>query len=130
MPTAQRKGLVKMVEALGREFVRRGMNTHAAKLRVYYLALRRGLATPGRNEVDVHWSEALVVEWFKLLRMPPYQNAYPVRTAQSHCSRCKDRPTNEGGGFQTESTFPGGWKVRCSNCGEAWLVLEKNRGDD
>jgi len=56
--------------------------------------------------------------------MPPYENAYPVRTAQSDCSRCKDRPTNEGGGFQTESTFPGGWKVRCSNCGEAWLVVK------
>ena len=57
------------------------MHTHAAKLRVYYLALRRGLATPGRSEVDVHWSEALVIEWFKLLRMPPYENAYPVRPA-------------------------------------------------
>ncbi len=64
MPTAQRKGLVKMVETLGREFVRRGMHTHAAKLRVYYLALRRGLATPGRSEVDVHWSESLVVECY------------------------------------------------------------------
>jgi len=126
MPTAQRKGLVKMVETLGREFVRRGMNIHAAKLRLYYLALRRGLATPGKMEVDVHWSEALVIEWFKLLRMTPYEKAYPVRPAQSHCIRCRDKPTNEGGGFQTERTFPGGWKVRCSNCGEAWLVLENS----
>ncbi len=120
-----RPDLVKMVGVLGREFVRRGMHAHAAKLRIYYLALRRGLATPGKSEVDVHWSEALVVEWFKLLRMPPYEKAYPVRAAQSHCSRCKERPNNQGGSFQTESTFSGGWKVTCSNCGEAWLVLEK-----
>ncbi len=114
-----------MVGTLGREFVRREMHAHAAKLRIYHVALRRGLATPGRSEVDVHWSEALVVEWFKILQLPPYENAYSVRSAQSHCGRCKQRPNNEGGSFQTENTFPGGWKVRCSNCGEAWLVLEK-----
>ncbi len=114
-----------MVDALGREFVRRGMHAHANKLRIYYLALRRGLATPGRREVDVHWSEVLVVEWFKLLLMSPYENAYPVRPSGSRCSRCKQVPNNEAATLQTESTFPGGWKVRCSKCGEAWLVLEK-----
>jgi hypothetical protein len=34
--------LLKMVGAVGREFVRRGMHAHAAKLRIYYLALGRG----------------------------------------------------------------------------------------
>jgi hypothetical protein len=124
MRLVQRPRLLKMVGALGRAFVRRGMHAHAAKLRAYYVLLRRGLATPGKNEVDIRWSEALVIEWMKILRMPPYENAYPVRPAQSSCSRCRETPTNEAGGFQTESTFPGGWKVRCSTCGEAWLVLE------
>jgi len=49
------------------------------------------------------------VEWFKILQLPPYQNVYLVRTAQAPCiRRCKERPNNEGGSFQTESTFPGG----------------------
>jgi hypothetical protein len=116
--------LIKAVAVLGREFVRRGMHAHAAKLRLYYVALRRGWAASSRSEVDVHWSEDLVVEWCKILQLPPYEHAYPVRTAHSRCSRCKDRSNNEGGSSQTESTFLGGWKVRCSNCGEAWLVLE------
>lgn len=122
---AVRRGeLLKVVGALGREFVHRGMHVHAAKLRLYYVALRRGWASSHRSKVDVHWSEDLVIEWCKILQLPPYQHAYPVRTPHSRCSRCKDRPNNEGGSFQTESTFPGGWKVRCSNCGEVWLVLE------
>jgi hypothetical protein len=120
----ERSELAKLVEVLGHEFVRRGMHAHATKLRIYYFALRRGLATHARNEVDIRWSEDLVVEWLKLLRIPPYESAYRVRTAQSPCSRCKARPNNQGGSFVTESTFPGGWKVRCSSCGEVWLVLE------
>jgi len=109
------------VAHVGRE---RRRGRHAAKLRLYYVALRRGWASSHRSKVDVHWSEDLVIEWCKILQLPPYQHAYPVRTPHSRCSRCKDRPNNEGGSFQTESTFPGGWKVRCSNCGEVWLVLE------
>ena len=122
---AVRRGeLLKTVAALGREFVHRGMHVHAAKLRLYYVALRRGWASSHRSKVDVHWSEDLVIEWCKILQLPPYQHAYPIRTPHSRCSHCKDRSNNEGGSFQTESTFPGGWKVRCSNCGEVWLVLE------
>jgi len=71
----RRPELVKMVGALGREFIRRGMHAHAAKLRIYYLALRRRLATPGRSEVDVHWSEVLVVEC--------YEQFGPMRTGDS-----------------------------------------------
>jgi len=122
---AVRRGeLLKTVAALGREFVHRGMHVHAAKLRLYYVALRRGWASSHRSKVDVHWSEDLVIEWCKILQLPPYQHAYPIRAPHSRYSRCKDRSNNEGGSFQTESTFPGGWKVRCSNCGEVWLVLE------
>jgi len=121
----ERSQLARLVAVLGREFVRRRMHAHAGKLRVYYLALRRGLATTGRSEVDIHWSEELVVEWLKLLRIPPYESAYRVRTPQAPCSRCKARPDNQGGSFVTERTFPGGWKVRCINCGEVWLVLEE-----
>jgi hypothetical protein len=103
------------------------MHQHAAKLRFYYLALQKGLVSRGKREVDVHWSEALVLEWFKLLRLPPFEHAYPVRTARSRCTQCAELPGQQGSSLHTESTFPGGWKVRCPQCGDTWLVLEERQ---
>ncbi len=49
-----RAELLKFVVALGREFQHRGMHEHAKKLRLYYLAVKRGL-TVGVHEADLHW---------------------------------------------------------------------------
>ena len=63
--------LMAMVDTLGRALAERGLDRHVEELRVYWLALSRGLASPGQR-LNIGWSEALVVEWFRLLRLPPY----------------------------------------------------------
>ena len=112
--------LLRRVEQLGREFVRRGMDVHARKLRIYYLALRHKLASPHKGEVDVRWSEERVQEWLKVLRMPPYEAAYEVRPRGSGCRRC-EKTGNDRTSIHTEQTFPGGAKMSCYACGDVWL---------
>lgn len=112
--------LLQRVERLGREFVRRGMDAHARKLRIYYLAVRHRLASPLTGEVDVRWSEERVLEWLKLLRLPPYESAYPVRPRGAGCPRC-EKSTNDRTALHTEQTFPGGSKMSCHACGAMWL---------
>jgi hypothetical protein len=65
----------------------------------------------------------MVVEWFKLLRLPPYERAYPVQPPGSRCPRCPpgDGPVTE---VVTERTFPEGRKVACLACHAVWLELE------
>jgi hypothetical protein len=115
-----REELLGTVERLGREFVRRGMAAHARKLRLYYLALRHRLASAGKHEVDVRWSEELVLEWFKVLRLPPFQHAYEVRPRGAGCGKCQ-KTTNDRTALHTEQSFPGGAKMSCYACGAVWL---------
>src|SRR3954451_19102255 len=83
----RREQLESFVAQLGREFVRLEMEQHARKLRLYYLALRHGL-TQGAFDVDVHWSEKLVLDWMKVLAMPSFEHAYPRRPRRSPCPKC------------------------------------------
>jgi hypothetical protein len=112
-----RSRLLQLVVRLGGEFSRRGMAEHCRRLRVYYLALQHGLDT-GRGRLEVHWDEDLTIEWFRLLRLPPYQDHYPVQD-DGRCTRCEDRP----GSVFTVAVFPGGTKLECRTCGRQWLVL-------
>ena len=77
-----RARLMAMVETLGQTFAARGMKRHVEELRVYWLGLAKGLVPPGRK-VNVGWSESLVVEWFRVLRLPPHQWDYTVRRPSS-----------------------------------------------
>ena len=125
--------LLAMVERLGDEFRRRGMRTHAVPLRVYWLALRHGLVQGEGHALQLSLSEDAVVEWFKLLRFPPYQQAYPVRAAGSACPVC---PARDGRAPEviTERAFPDGRKMACLACRTAWLEVEPagrlGRGSD
>lgn len=115
----QRQMLLGYIKSLGQEFGRRRMGPHLQKLRLYYLALRHGLASPA-NVVDVHWDEDLVVDWLKVLRLPPYETAYELRPRGSSCTRCAPRPQLQAI-TQTDRVFPGGAKIRCTLCGATWL---------
>ena len=75
----ERAELLAMVKRLGAEFRRRGMHGHLGPLRLYWLALRHDLVEAERHGLHVQLSEELVVEWFKLLRLSPYERAYPVQ---------------------------------------------------
>jgi hypothetical protein len=125
-----RDALLAMVHRLGEEFRRRDMRTHLTPLRIYWLALRHGLVQDEAHALHLTLSEETVVEWFKLLRLPPYQQAYPVRPTGAPCPACGP----EGGELTTERTFPGGRKVVCLACRRAWLEVESStrlsRGSD
>ena len=109
------------------------MHGHLAPLRLYWLALRHDLVQPERHGLHVQLSEEMVVEWFKLLRLPPYERAYRVQAPGARCPRC---PPGEGPAVEvvTERTFPEGRKVACLACRTAWLELEPptrmGRGSD
>jgi hypothetical protein len=120
-----RYSLMAMVDTLGRALADRGLNRHVEGLRVYWLALSRGLAGPGQR-VSVGWSEALVVEWFRLLRLPPYANDYPLRPPSSPCPCCPN-PAGHAVEVKTALTFPEGRKAVCTVCGTAWLELDALR---
>lgn len=115
----ERAELLDHVRRLGREFARRGMVGHLRKLRLYWLALSRGLAG-ARHEVDLKWTEQLVVDWLRTLQVAPFAADYPVRPRGSPCTRC-----GEGSGQQstvfTAANYPGGSKMGCHACGAVWL---------
>ena len=117
-----RARLMAMVETLGQTFAARGMRRHVEELRVYWLGLAKGLL-PASRKVDVGWSESLVVEWFRVLRLPPHQWDYSVRPPSSPCSRCP-APAGHAVEVKTGLTFPEGRKAVCTVCGSAWLELD------
>lgn len=109
--------LLELVVALGVEFSRRGMREECRRLRLYYLAIKHGLAAE-HHRVQLHWDEDLIVEWLRLLRLSPFEHHYPVRTDMA-CDRCEYRP----GRVVTKAIFPGGSKLECLECGGQWLLL-------
>lgn len=118
----ERHSLLAMVDTLGRALAERGLHRHVEELRVYWLALSRGLAGPGQR-LTLGWSEALVVEWFRLLRLPPHAEDYLVRPPSSPCPRCP-LPPGHAVEVKTGLTFPEGRKAICTVCGTAWLELD------
>jgi hypothetical protein len=128
-----RQALLEMVHRLGGEFRRRGMRTHVTPLRIYWLALKHGLVQGEEHGLHLALSEETVVEWFKLLRLPPYQDAYPVRALGSACADCPPAEARSSE-VTVERTFPDGRKVVCLGCRGCWLELEPSsrlgRGSD
>jgi hypothetical protein len=107
--------LLALVVRLGREFSRRGMREECRRLRLYYLALEHGLCV-GKNRIDVAWDEGLVVEWLRILRVPPHDRHYPVRSS-TLCAGCEHR----AGTVVTKLVFPGGARMECLQCGARWI---------
>lgn len=117
-----RPALIRLLSSLGAEFRRREMASHLRHLRLYYLGLRHRLDVGRERRVEVHWTEEMVVEWMRLLRLPPYQAAYPVRERGGMgCRRCENAP----GTVVTVAVFPGGAKLRCRGCEAVWLEVDR-----
>jgi hypothetical protein len=118
-----RSRLLALVATLGHAFLRRGMGGHVRALRLYFLALRHGLTRGERHVVKLEWSQDAVLEWLRVLRVPPYQDDYPVRPRGSRCRGCAPEP---GHPVQTSTllTFEGGAKMGCRGCAECWLELD------
>lgn len=78
--------LLAQVTTLGGEFRRLGMAAHVKRLRLYYLAVKHGLTTRG-NDVELQWSEELVLEWMKHLRIPPFDAPESKAPRRDHRGR-------------------------------------------
>ena len=100
-----------LAERVGLALRRLGMLKHVEHLRRYYMTVRAG-RTPTRGE----WDDDHVVELAKILRVPPYEGAYPVRPRMTKCA-CPSPKT------YTSAVWPGGCKSTCSNCHDVWLEL-------
>lgn len=119
----RREALLELVERLGREFRRRGMDEHLRPLRVYYLALQHRL-TAGKLEVS--WSAQHTVEWLQALRLPPYEDFLAVRPPGASCPTCGEREKKPRGMEASLASvrrleFPGGARSECLGCGKRWL---------
>jgi hypothetical protein len=100
-----------LAERVGLELKGLGLQKQVEHLRRYYATVRSG-RTPGPGE----WSESMVVEWAKVLRLPPHEGAYPVRPRMSTCS-CATPKTF------TKLVWPGGSLHTCSVCHDEWIEL-------
>jgi hypothetical protein len=120
-----RRELLSRVTRLGRAFRALGLEDQAHRLRLYWLAVRHGVVR-GRNEVDVKWNEKLVEQWLEALRLPPFEDALPVRAAGAGCGRCGVAQGTVPSG-RTELVFPGGARLKCQTCGQVWLELDGKR---
>lgn len=100
--------------ALGLEFRRLGMQNHVEQLASYY---RSGQG----HRPPYAWSDAHVEGWLKRLRIPPYQDALPVRPKGSPCPECGP---GIFGGARTFCSFPGGAEFQCDGCKGRWLEVD------
>jgi len=115
--------LLELVTTLGAAFRERGMEEHLRRLRLYWLATRYGLLK-GRNELDVKWSEAHVIDWMKTLRLAPFEGAYTERKPGSGCPACPSEPGMIPSA-RVDLVFPGGARLKCNGCGAQWVELER-----
>jgi len=93
-----------LVERLGREFARRRMDKHLTQLRWAWPQLTR-------------WREDEVIEWLRVFRVPPFDKDYPLQRTAGGCPRCGKHE-----GVWTRLVFPGGAKLTCASCRQAWVV--------
>ncbi|WP_223644426.1 hypothetical protein [Corallococcus sp. EGB] len=114
--------LLQQVEKLGHEFEARGMTAHVRSLRLYWLALKHDLVEPDLS-LQVHATADWVVDWFKLLRLPPHEHALTVRRHGEGCGRCLPGY----GTSRTLTVFPDGYRMTCDACRSEWLVLEPRK---
>jgi len=114
--------LLDLVTRLGEAFRERGMDEQVRRLRLFWLAAKHGLLK-GRNELDVRWSEAHVIDWMKTLRLPPFEQTLPLRAQGQGCPTCPPEPGQVPSG-RVELVFPEGTRLRCESCGAQWLELD------
>lgn len=116
MTTAQ---LAEAVAALGKAMRAQGMAAPLPSLRLFLLALRKGLTGDG-HRVQVDWSEQLVIDWCRALGVPPFD--VEVKEAGVPCLKCK-----AGKGGRPEPVpvirWDGGALLRCPVCDARWIAL-------
>jgi hypothetical protein len=112
--------LMEAVIKLGKEFRRRQMDSHAALLRSFYADLRRRQTGRARARAK-DWDETMVLRWLALLRIPPFDQVYPVLPRGAPCPTCGARGERAAPATFVRSVWPGGSLCECRRCGTLWL---------
>jgi len=107
MTNEERANELALTASVGQALKALGLRTHVELARAYYRRIQRGLPSP---EPDA-WGHEMIVEWARLLRLPPHEHDSPVRPrgAGSKCG-CATPQT------YTAGVFPGGSKHVCGAC--------------
>lgn len=105
-----REDQLDLITRVGRELKRLELWDHVKLARRLYANVRAD-REPGRDE----WDYEMIEEWARLLRLPPFESAYPVRP---WAWRCCEKPKT-----YTATVWPEGWKSVCETCRAAWLTL-------
>ena len=114
MPFVQREFVV----ALGRELVSRGLVHQASAVRLYLIAMDRGLLDRKR-ELYVHVTPSFIIDWCGTLQIPPHHELFSVRPVASRgCPSCGEDATTH-----VELSVPGRTRVRCKACSLRWVAL-------
>lgn len=114
MPIVTEQQRLQLVVEAGHYFKRHGMRTQVESLRVYYRHLRESLNPKTQEMVAPH---QLIDHYFAVLRIPPFDTVYEVRTERSPCA------CGAAGWRIDEKQLPDRWFVSCHDCGPNWLVL-------
>jgi len=93
-----------LVDRLGLRLVALGMDKHAAKLRDY----RRGAGD---------WTRAHVEQLAAVLRVPPLQDVFPVKSRMSGCGCPTPQPF-------TKMTVRGASLHTCGRCRATWVEID------
>jgi hypothetical protein len=110
-----------IVLAIAAEFERHEMRDHLTLLRAFYRSYRahkRWLRVQDRPP----WDSEMVIEWARILRIPPFEHAYPVLENGATCPKCaanKDPLADSA----VRMAWAGGWLMQCHRCSECWLQL-------
>lgn len=108
-----------LVEQLGRELVRRGLQDEARALRDFY-ARQVKVPPPERG-----WTVDVVLEWMARLQIGPLGTVYRVlHNKPMRCPFCNIRQDAKET-FLVETSWDGGAKMRCTRCKGGWVQLEK-----
>ena len=105
-----------LVTSLGKAFTANGREDQAKELRLYFLALSKGLTRPD-NALSLEWSERACLEWLGLYQVPPYHLTVEARPAPSRCTKCQAKSAEDLG------PLPKGRGYRCDGCQTVWLEL-------
>jgi hypothetical protein len=112
-----------LLPQVGRHLRAAGMIHHVALARRYWAEVRADVPPDDERArgFNGHWTRAMIVTWAGILKIPPYENLYPVHPRGIDARKC----AGEVASTFTAAVFPWGAMHTCSRCRQSWLELDR-----
>lgn len=108
-----------LVIRLGRELVARGLSRQADAVRLYLIALDRGLLDV-KHTLSAHVTPDFLIDWCGLLQLPPHETRFELFNDGIGCPRCgADAVT------YVEVSVLDRTRRRCTSCGTRWITIAR-----